>query len=128
MRRMQPSETTAGAGGSVGPSCPCRKGKASGSNSLPPRPRIQPLASPRYTSRKSASRRDQAPRRSSIVSGCCLVVQQARVEGADAIAFIERPGLGIGARWNQVAVLGIEQEDEAQENRQEAFIEVFRPA
>ena len=45
------------------------------------------------------------------------VVQQARIEGEDAIAFIECSGLSVGARRDQVAVLGIEQEDQAQEDR-----------
>lgn len=57
-----------------------------------------------------------------------LIVQQTRVQGAHTIALvIERPRLGIGDRGHQVAILGVEQEDQPQQDRQQPLIEIRRP-
>jgi hypothetical protein len=43
-------------------------------------------------------------------------------------SFHKAPGLGVGARRDQVPVLGIEQKDQAQEDRQQTVIDVVWPA
>jgi hypothetical protein len=53
------------------------------------------------------------------------IVEQARVEGADAIALvIKRPRVAVSARWDEVAILRIEEEHEPKEDGQQPFLEV----
>src|ERR1700730_2524604 len=59
----------------------------------------------------------------------CGVVEQPRVEGADAIALVvKRPRLAVSARWDEVAILRIEEEHEAKEDGQQPFIKMLAPA
>ena len=54
------------------------------------------------------------------------IVEQARVEGADAIALVvKRPPLAVSARWDEVAILRIEEEHEAKEDGQQPFIKML---
>ena len=57
------------------------------------------------------------------------IVEQAGIERADAIALIvKRPRLAVGARRDEVAILGIEQKHEAEEDGQQSLIEMLWPA
>src|SRR5438045_2764060 len=57
------------------------------------------------------------------------IVEQARVEGADAIALVIKcPRLAVGARWDEVAILPIEEEHEPKEDGQQPFIKMLAPA
>ena len=57
------------------------------------------------------------------------IVEQARIERADAITLVvERSRLAVGARRDEVAILGIEEKHEPEENGQQSFIEMFGPA
>ena len=116
-------------GGSSGFARPSRNGKASGSNSLPPRARIQPVRSPGVN---QAKERDQAaPGAAALlhrVGIARLVFQQLCVQAAHRIALVvEGAGLLVGARRDQVAVFGVEDEDEPHQHRQQPFVEVLRP-
>ena len=57
------------------------------------------------------------------------IVEQARIERADAIALVvKRPRLAVGARRDEVAILGIEQKHEAEEDGQQPFIKMLGSA
>ena len=57
-----------------------------------------------------------------------LVVQQLGVQRAHAVALVvEGAALGVGARGHQVAILGIEQEHEAHQHREQALVEMAGP-
>jgi hypothetical protein len=56
------------------------------------------------------------------------IAQEPRMQGAHAVALVvERSRRAVGARGDQGAVLGIEQEDEAQQDREQALVEVRWP-
>ena len=127
---MQPSDTVAGAGGSAGASCPCRKGRRFG---------IEQLAAAAADPAVAIATMDEAEERQQARPGAAAlvhrvgmtrgIVEQAGMERADAIALVvERPRLAVGARRDEVAILGVEQEDEAEQNGQQSFVEMLRSA
>ena len=128
---MQPSETgltTALSRPRV--SRPSRKGNSSGSNSLPPRAVTQSEACgwPPWISRKRARSWPQPPRRWSIVSSFSAGVGgQPRIERLDRIAgFPEELQLRVLGRGQEIAVLGIEQEDQPHQAGEKTLVEIMR--
>ena len=109
---------------------PARKGNASGSNSLPPRPRIQPL--PIAAMHQPEERQKPRPSTTPLVHRIGVmrgIIEQARIERADAIALvIKRPRLAVGTRGDEVAILGIEEKHEPEQNGQQPFIKMLGPA
>ena len=127
---MQPSDTGRGRRRDRS-ACPglARKGNASGSNSLPPRPRIQPrpiaVMHQRGTARAAAPRHRAA--RPSCRDDARASSSKLRIERTHAIALsIEGARLGVRARGDQIAIFGIEEEDEPEEDGEQAVVEMLR--
>ena len=128
---MQPSDTGAGAGGVGRVALSLKEGKGRRVEQLaaaPPDPGAAAVALMHESEQREQTRPCAAPlvHRIGIMG---LVVEQARIERADAIALIVKGARGgVLARGDEIAVLGVEQKDETQQDGEQAVVKMLLPA
>ena len=97
---------------------------------------VEELAAPRADEARGVAGVDQAEERQEPAPAALALLHRVGVEGgvlgelgveaAERIAaLVERAGGAVGPRRHELAVLGVEDEDEAQEDREQAFVEVL---
>ena len=108
---------------------PSRNGNASGSNSFPPRAWIE--AGCVAFVDEPEEREQPAPAAAPLIHGVGIergILGELGVEAADGIArLVDCRAPAVGARGQQVAILGVENEDQPHQDGEQALVEMLGP-